>query len=442
VKWCDAHSYAYDVAERYEIHGKSAYHGKHAEALDRAFDDMAEGKYTVLVVWAADRIERRGALAALTLAERAREAGGRIEYVKDAHLNTANEMSDVMLALSGSMARQESKRKAERIVAKHDALRAAGSVVGRPPWGYKITDVQELNNDDLPVRTVTGRSTSGRKVLVPTAEGRKYVPQVFQRVIDGQSCREIAAWLDAQGITTMTGKRWNEGYIATRLIKNKTYMGQRPNSGTLETPALVSPTVWQEANAVLAGRAKPGRGTVKREKALLSPVCGECDRGSPMYRIKTWQGFAYRCTGRGPQRKGCGCMVPLSVLDELVTDEVLSARRRMHTERVFIPGDDRSDEIAREREKAAEAARKGDYAAMAEAAQRAAEMEAQPRTAAHWDERVTGLSEADHFASLTPAERRGYLARSQVKVWRRDCLITAEITTDTGLSILGSKRLG
>src|ERR1039458_5993080 len=88
LAWCAGHDYA--VAATYEVHGKSAYKGKQDADLDRALADMAARKITVLVVWASDRIERRGAYNAFDLARRVREAGGRIEYVKDTYLNEAN----------------------------------------------------------------------------------------------------------------------------------------------------------------------------------------------------------------------------------------------------------------------------------------------------------------------------------------------------------------
>src|ERR1700722_19535962 len=81
VKWEQAHGY--DVRAEYTVHGKSAYHGQQDAALDQVISDMQDGKISVLVVWASDRIERRGAYNAFDLARRVREAGGRIEYVKD-----------------------------------------------------------------------------------------------------------------------------------------------------------------------------------------------------------------------------------------------------------------------------------------------------------------------------------------------------------------------
>lgn len=414
IRWCKSHRYEYDLDDRYVLHGKSASKGKHQKWIDRAVEDMAEGKYTVLVVWQSSRIERRGAWNAFDLARRVKDAGGRIEYVKDAYLNDANDMSDVMLALAATKDRQKSEDISKTVKASHAARRAKGSIVGRAPWGYRIERQGDI------------------KVIVPTAEGRRYIPQIFQRVIDGESLRKIAAWLDSEGASTESGKRWNESYLGNRLIKNTTYMGQRPNAGELKTEALVSPTAWQQANEALRSRYRPGRGTVKRPKALLAPVCGACygkpregcpSGISPMYPITARGGKVYyRCTGHGPQRKGCGApMVDCAELDKLVMFRLLHpAAHVMHSERVFIPGDDRADDIARLRERGAEAMRRGDYDAATAAMREASDLEKLPAIRPHWERRQTSETEAHYVARLTDDQRREYLAGYEVKAWRGD----------------------
>lgn len=414
IRWCDTHNYEYDLNESYVVHGKSAYHKKQADAIARAISDMANGKYTVLVVWAFDRIQRGTALEAFVLAEQARAAGGRIEYTQDTYLNETNEMSDVMLALAATAARAESQRKSERINIKFNALRAAGSAIGKPPWGYRVI-CTECN-----AATVRPRCNYHGKAFIPTAEGRKYIPAIFQMAIDAWSLRDIAEWLTAEGAG---GKVWNQDYMSGKIFKNPVYYGARRNGGALETEALVSYSVWQQANAALASRAKTGRSA--KTKALLSPVCGNpgCDatgqHPSPMYRIVTRNDEFYRCHGRGSQCKGCGNMIPLAELDARVTEAMESDHMNYHIERVFIPGDDRSDEIGKLRERGAEAMKRGDYSAATECMQEAAELEALPRIAPHWEENVTDQTEGEFFAALDGAQRRTELSQNwEVSAWR------------------------
>ena len=211
----------------------------------------------------------------------------------------------------------------------------------------------------------------GVKVLYPTPDGRRYIPLIFQMVIDGYSLRDIAEWLDAEGVATMSGKPWNEAHIGNKLIKNPTYYGKRPNSGELVTEPLVLASTWQQAQAALAARVRPGRGTTVHEKVLFTPVCGnpDCDatgtdHDSPMYRIfagrPTSRRAYFHCKGRGPQRRGCGA--PVIDIEELeaAVCEAMRVDDSWHIEQVFIAGDDTGDRIAEERERGAAAMRAGD----------------------------------------------------------------------------------
>jgi site-specific DNA recombinase len=376
TRWCESHGY--DVAETYTIHGKSAFKGsrKFDAMWSRVIDDMHSGRITVLVVWKTDRLDRK--LNTFQMLAEVVAAGGRVEFVTQPHLNDLTTMGGrIALKVQEEIAHAESKDKSDRIRIKHNSLRTNGSVIGRPAFGYRI------------------EKRDGAKVFVPTATGRRYIPQIFQRCIDGESLRSIAAWLDSQGVSTISGQSWDDRYIGNRLIRNPVYYGQRRNAGQLETEALVSYSIWQQANAALVSRVKPGRSTVKREKPLLSPVCGnpECDASgqhpSPMYRYSTRSYEYYRCTGSGPQRKGCGNAVSVESADEWVT-EAISGDPNPHTEREFVPGDDRSDEIGKLRQAAMTAYLNDDRAAFERLDSEARELESEPATVAHWEERLIG----------------------------------------------------
>ena len=194
--------------------------------------DMESGQYEVLVFWAADRMWRGESLAkALAYVERVHAVGGRVEFVKDSHLNVSVDTTmpawvrNMLFAQAFGVANAESERKAQRSKMDIDYHKQVGSVHGRAPWGMEII------------------GTKDHKTLVYTAEGRVWIPLIFQAVIDGKLLREIAKWLDAEGVRTMSGKPWNEAYIGNRVIKNPTYYGKRPNAGSLEIEALVTPTM-------------------------------------------------------------------------------------------------------------------------------------------------------------------------------------------------------
>jgi hypothetical protein len=85
---------------------------------------------------------------------------------------------------------------------------------------------------------------------------------------------------------------------------------------------------------------RPKRGASNPEtRAMLSGclVCGVCD-DSPMYRITTKDGQYYRCSGRGAARKGCGNMVPVSVVDSKATEIIEIWFNSEILERTMVPG--------------------------------------------------------------------------------------------------------
>jgi hypothetical protein len=329
-------------------------------------------------------------------------AGGRVEFVTQPHLNDLTTMGGrIALKVQEEIAYAESKDKSDRIRINHNGLREKGSAIGRAPWGYDIV------------------RRDGVKVFTPNALGRTYIPAIFQRVIDGTSLRDVALWLAENGITTNSGEVWADIRVA-RVIRNPAYYGQRRNGGQLATEGLVTFSRWQQANAAMETRVKGGRRASVREKALLAPECGACDNGSPMYRVfvgpRSHRLAYYRCSRGGRKGNGCGApMIPVEELDSEVTDAML-ANGDAHVERVFIPGDDRSDKIGELRQAAMNAYLRDDREEFARLDSEAQALESEPATVAHWEERVTDRTKGEHFASLGLDERREELRKNWVIV--------------------------
>jgi DNA invertase Pin-like site-specific DNA recombinase len=419
--YCDAKGYT--KGKPYEVHGKSAYKGAQDPDWLKVVKDIEDREIDVVVCWMVDRLDRKNILHAIPMALKVLDAGGRIEFSEQPECNldaSSPTIDDEVKAFSDRIhaANQESKIKSKRVLKAQRKRREAGSALGRAAWGYAIIcDVCKKPPSKPGCK-------DHKKVFVPTANGRKYVPLIFARVTNGDSARDIAAWLTAEGVPTTRGNAWNEGFICTRLIKNPVYYGQRRNAGQLETEALVTYDQWLEANAALSSRGKPGRGTVVREKVLLSPTCGKCygkpregckDGVSPMYRVFTGKNREsyYRCTGHGPQRKGCGFMRLVRELDEDVTALIL-ANNLPHIERVFIPGNDRSGEIGKLRQQAIDAYASGDKARFKVLDAKADELAELPSVAPHWEDREGVQTEGKYFEALSMSERREYLRSFRV----------------------------
>ena len=286
LAWVGSHGYT--ERKRYTVHGRSAFHGnrKFDESWSAVLDDMRSGAIRVLVVWKQDRIDRK--LETFKMLAQVVVAGGRVEFVTQPHLNDLTTMGGrIALKVQEEIAYAESKDKSDRVKIKQSALVADGFLVGRAPWGYEVVCAAGCG-------PVTGKHAHG-KTLALVPEGRKFIPEVFQRVCDGESLCEISVWLKRE-----TGRDWYPKTIG-EMIRNRTYMGYRQDAAghtILEVEAVVYAEVWTRANASLD--ARPARGPlVPENRAMLSGVlfCARC-RG-PMYRVHPRQGVFYRCSGRG-----------------------------------------------------------------------------------------------------------------------------------------------
>ena len=96
------------MTETYEL-SKSARNTRdgYKATLRRALDDAHAGKFTVLVVWALDRITREGAYGALRVIRQFGNRGCAVISVKESWLNGSPEIQDVLVAFAGWMAQQE-----------------------------------------------------------------------------------------------------------------------------------------------------------------------------------------------------------------------------------------------------------------------------------------------------------------------------------------------
>jgi hypothetical protein len=409
--------------------GESAYHLKHLARLEQALADIQANEFDVLTFWKTDRMWRgKSAARAVYLIEQIEESGGTVEFVTEPHLNFNPAIPkiarDQMLMGAFGASHAESQAKADRTRMDIASKRASGSAHGKAPWGYAV-ECQTCGKITCRLEdgSVERCGHKDNKRFVPTDLGRRWIPVIYDLVLQGHSLRNIAEYLTNQGVPTTGGKIWHEAFLA-RLVQNPAYKGTRRGGGpNLQIEALVSPTTWDEAQLSLASRARIGRMSTTQPKALLRPVCGRCfgiqregctDGVSPMYRQPRGRQrtIVYRCFGHGPQRIGCGAEIPADQLDSAVIT-MISGDMRKHTERVFVPGDDHAEQLSRLREKAMEAYRRGDRAVFHELDAQADELEKQPSTRPHWREVEQEITRGDYFLSLDSEARREYL-----KEWR------------------------
>lgn len=118
------------VAEYQEA--ESAWRGGHQYELGKAIRAARQGRFTVLLVWALDRLSREGALAILSLVHRLGQYGVKVISLQESWTEAPGELQEVLLALAGWVARQESQRRSERTRAGLARVVANGQRLGRP----------------------------------------------------------------------------------------------------------------------------------------------------------------------------------------------------------------------------------------------------------------------------------------------------------------------
>jgi DNA invertase Pin-like site-specific DNA recombinase len=369
-------------ARWYVVHDKSAFKGEQDKALAEMLNDARRGKFQRLVCWHSDRLERRGVKALFSLIRLVREAGADVKSVQEPELGAEGISGDALTALSAAASHQESVKKSERERLAVERVRGNGALWGNGHWGYAI--VGEKYN----------------KTLEPTDEGREYVPQIFRRVADGQSCHKVGDWMRAGPRPGMSDK------TVYRMIRDRIYMGVKMVDGlpAMKVPPLVDAKLWTDANDRLSARRRGSRGPKSGKPAFLTSTlfCGRCPRDgewAPMYRInagnrrkdgtKTSYHY-YRCRGHAPELKSCGNMVRLEVFD-FMADHYLRNSPSPWTELRKIHGENHDTELAEIRLELADLPKRGlaDEAEDKERIRLRAERDrisALPKTPDHWDE--------------------------------------------------------
>jgi DNA invertase Pin-like site-specific DNA recombinase len=121
----------WEVAQVYEVQ-ESAWKGAHQKALTSVYQDARAGRFQILLIWALDRLSREGPLATLETVHRLLKSGVQVYSLQEPWLEVGGEMVDLLLALTGWVARYESSRRSERTRAGLVRAVAQGKKLGRP----------------------------------------------------------------------------------------------------------------------------------------------------------------------------------------------------------------------------------------------------------------------------------------------------------------------
>jgi site-specific DNA recombinase len=310
IEECRVHGarkgWEHDLHDEYTDESASAFTGSRGPglraAIQRATDLTAMGEDVVLLVFATDRLARgdgRGGAAHLVeYFLNALKAGYRIESVTE---DVSGAMALTLAALYGDRAHADSAAKSAHTRAGKRRAAEQGRRNGGPrPYGYRHVAV--IGTD--------GKPTS--RVEVVPAEAAT-LRRMFEEYLDGRTQAEIARGLNADGITTVRGKRWNQSQVSGHL-RNRVYLGQVRNRDewfAAQHQPIVDRVTFENVQGLLAASKRRGHGGGRPVVGshLLTHGLLRCSCGASMRPRTDRKGYgqweAYLCNGRHAGETTC-----------------------------------------------------------------------------------------------------------------------------------------
>lgn len=279
----------YTVLEEY-VDTKSGAGIRNRPALMKLRQDWEQGIYDAVIVYVLDRFSRGGSMDEGRLRSEAMDYGCRVLSATEEHLNGDDVFAEMLRGNVSSFAKYERIKIAERTGrGKANRIASGKYPSGRDsPFGYEFGDAKKT-------------------FLVINEEEAETVRFVFTNIARGESLRGIAKSLNARGIYTGRGNKW-EAKTVKLLVEHCVYKGEvyakktsyKPNRLTgktdakkrdksewikvdYESPKIVTPELWQKANEAMHDRSKPRKRTEMSNHGLLldnhrQAVCAKCGR--------------------------------------------------------------------------------------------------------------------------------------------------------------------
>ena len=311
--------------------------GKSRAKFKELLAGFADGSWELVMAYKTDRLSRGGGPGWAPLLEAIEKAQLNVDR---AVATPSGFVSEFEIGIRATTDREESKKLSERMTDLCERKAKQGKPQGgRRPFGYK-KDMVTVDEDEAAI-----------------------LRDVAQRVLNGQSYKSIAWWLNEEGYTTSGGKLFYPLTVRNMLLKPR-YAGLREHDGK-EYPAVWEPILdadtWERLKMMARMRAERNPNVPKARRYLLTGLvyCGGCGmpmngmtkRDNPSRPIRR----TYQCRVQGDAQKKHGCggvtrnaealehWVGESVLAHLASSSVLDLLGATGSDRDVIRGlmDDR-----------------------------------------------------------------------------------------------------
>jgi site-specific DNA recombinase len=218
-------------------------------ALMRLVKDIDAGLIDVVVVYKIDRLSR--SLTDFSKLVELFEVNDVTFVSVTQSFNTTTSMGRLTLNILLSFAQFEREVIGERIRDKFAASRRKGMWMGGTvPFGYRVEN---------------------RKLLIREPEAT-VVRDVFDRFIKVGSAMQLARTLNAEGVTSRSGKPMDKGMLY-KMLNNRVYVGEAVHKGDVypgEHQAIIRRDTWDKVHSILAhGPRTSGMQTRSQTPALL-----------------------------------------------------------------------------------------------------------------------------------------------------------------------------
>ena len=150
------------------IDRETAKHGKRDD-FRQLFEDAAQRRFDVVVVWALDRFTREGILETFAYVKQLSGYGIQFESYSEPQFRTTGPTGELMLAVAAWMAKQERARISDRTKAGVARARAQGKHCGRPGRIFRRDQAAEMRKKGMSWRAIA------RELNIPFGTVRRSV---------------------------------------------------------------------------------------------------------------------------------------------------------------------------------------------------------------------------------------------------------------------------
>lgn len=174
----------WDIVTEYVDH-ESGGHSDRPE-FQRMLGDAAQRRFDVLLFWALDRLTREGALETLKYLNGLASYGVAFRSFREPFIDSCGPFSDAVIAILGTVAKQERVRIQERVQAGMDRVKVQGTRSGRPVGRPRvIVDAERVvhlrDTEHLPWPEI------GRRTRSSSATARRVYAAAIGRAQNGQN---------------------------------------------------------------------------------------------------------------------------------------------------------------------------------------------------------------------------------------------------------------